>query len=69
MSHLRANLVYEDFTADAQQILRTLIPLEREVKGEGDIWFRSTMRPYRTLDDRIEGVVITFDGYHGQQTE
>ncbi|MEZ4866448.1 MAG: CheR family methyltransferase [Caldilineaceae bacterium] len=60
ISHLRANLVYEEFTTDARQVLRTLVPLEREVQGDGDIWFQVNMRPYRTLEDRIEGVVITF---------
>lgn len=60
ISHLRANFVYENFTADARQVLRTLVPLEREVQGDGEGWFQVNMRPYRTLDDRIDGVVITF---------
>jgi PAS domain S-box-containing protein len=37
-----------------------LIPLEREVKAEKDGWYLLRFRPYRTAQDRIEGVVITF---------
>ncbi|MCB0124686.1 MAG: PAS domain-containing protein, partial [Caldilineaceae bacterium] len=60
IGHLRANFVYDNFTADARQVLRTLVPLEREVQGDSNSWFQVNMRPYRTLDDRIDGVVITF---------
>ena len=28
--------------------------------ASGDKWFLTRMRPYRTADDRIEGVVATF---------
>src|SRR6202011_6034330 len=51
-----ANLV-----ADAQQVLKTLTPLERPVQSiDRKSWYMMQVLPYRTLEDAIEGVVITF---------
>jgi signal transduction histidine kinase len=44
---------------DARRVLDTLVPIEREVETEGGHWFLIRVVPYRTVDDRIEGVVIT----------
>ncbi|HEY4283418.1 MAG TPA: PAS domain-containing protein [Chthoniobacterales bacterium] len=52
-------LDYSGFADDAQQILRDLTPIEREVAGCGS-WFLNRLRLYRTADERIEGVVATF---------
>ncbi|MEX2530977.1 MAG: chemotaxis protein CheB [Gemmatimonadota bacterium] len=46
--------------ADAQQVLDSLVPLTQEVRSEGGRWFLTRMLPYRSTEDRIEGVVITF---------
>ena len=37
-----------------------LAPVRREVRSRNDRWYDVRMRPYRTLDDKIDGVVITF---------
>src|SRR4029453_16857835 len=34
--------------------------VEREVQGEGHAWFAMRALPYRTSDDRLDGVVLTF---------
>ena len=52
-------LDYPDFTRDAQTVLKNLISVEREISSDGR-WFLTRFRPYRTVDDRIEGVVCTF---------
>ncbi len=58
INHLTSKLAYTRILADAEQVLRDLIPIEREVSaGEGQ-WYLVRMRPYRTTDDRIDGVVI-----------
>lgn len=44
----------------AQQVLETLMPDEREVQTEAGEWYLRRILPYRTQDDRIEGVVVTF---------
>jgi two-component system CheB/CheR fusion protein len=46
--------------SDAKQVLVQLNQITREVKtGEGR-WFNRSVLPFRTLDDRIEGVIINF---------
>ncbi|MEP6875261.1 MAG: PAS domain-containing protein [Burkholderiales bacterium] len=44
---------------DAEEVLRTLASKELEVPASGDRWFKVRMMPYRTSDNRIDGVVIT----------
>ena len=46
--------------ADLQAVLDTLIPLEREVRSSDGAWYLVRIQPYRTLDNVIEGVVLTF---------
>ncbi|HEX8952067.1 MAG TPA: CheR family methyltransferase, partial [Polyangia bacterium] len=53
-------LKYETLVADAQRVLRDLTPIEREVQNDADSWFLMRLRPYRTLDDKIDGLVLTF---------
>jgi two-component system CheB/CheR fusion protein len=53
-------LDYADFIKDARSVLSELSPIRREVKSDADNWFDVRLRPYRTVDDRIDGVVITF---------
>ena len=46
--------------ADARVVLVNHVPLSREVRtGDGE-WFFRRVLPYRTQDDRVEGVVVTF---------
>ncbi|WP_170844475.1 chemotaxis protein CheB [Aliiruegeria lutimaris] len=54
------NLNYDQVAEDAATVLRDHAPKEREVTNERGEWFLLRMRPYRTLEDRIDGVVVTF---------
>jgi two-component system, chemotaxis family, CheB/CheR fusion protein len=58
--HLTHTLRYSQFLEDAESVLRTLVPIEREVQGEAGGWFLLRMRPYRTVEDRIDGLIFTF---------
>ncbi|MFN4354789.1 chemotaxis protein CheB [Parvibaculum sp.] len=49
-----------DLPADARAVLKDLIPIGREIEGRNGFWFIRRILPYRTDDDRVEGVVITF---------
>lgn len=61
VSHIASNLVgYNTLIEDIQSVLDTLIPLEVEVQARNQSWFLLRIRPYRTLDNVIEGAVITF---------
>jgi two-component system CheB/CheR fusion protein len=51
---------YERLTEDAQHVLTTLIPHESEVQTVRGEWLLVRMLPYRTSQNMIDGVVITF---------
>lgn len=46
---------------DARAVLHDLAPIDREIETGGGVWFTRRIMPYRTDDDGIEGVVITFN--------
>ncbi|HYF15987.1 MAG TPA: chemotaxis protein CheB [Phycisphaerales bacterium] len=58
LDHLRHKLNYPDLIVDAERVLSTLVPVEREV-SDGARWFLARLRPYRTVEDQIAGVVLT----------
>jgi two-component system, chemotaxis family, CheB/CheR fusion protein len=58
ISHLTSKLAYNQVVTDAEQVLRELVPVEREISTIEGQWFLVRLRPYRTTDDRIDGVVI-----------
>jgi len=60
IKHLTHSFNYDQFIEDAESVLRTLVPIEREVEGMDGGWFLLRMRPFRTSEDRIEGVIFTF---------
>jgi two-component system CheB/CheR fusion protein len=49
-----------DLTIDAQSVLESLVPARQELELGGAWYVRATL-PYRTADNRIEGVVITYN--------
>ncbi len=61
VGHIVSNLVgYDRLTADLQAVLDTLVPRELEVQTVEGKWFSLRIQVYRTLDNVIEGAVITF---------
>jgi two-component system, chemotaxis family, CheB/CheR fusion protein len=59
--HVRHKLNYGHLCQDAAEVLQTLQVIEREVRGEmNGRSYLARLAPYRTLDDHIEGVVISF---------
>jgi two-component system CheB/CheR fusion protein len=58
---LAAKLVgYDRFVPDVQAVLDTLVPREAEVQTTSGAWFLMRIQPYRTLENVIEGAVISF---------
>jgi two-component system CheB/CheR fusion protein len=53
------NLDYDHLAEDAKEVLRTLTSCEREVRSKRGSWYLMRLRPYRTVEDRIDGVVVT----------
>ena len=61
VGHVVSNLVgYDRLVADVQGVLDTLTPVEAQVQSSAGLWYMMRIRPYRTLDNVIEGAVITF---------
>ncbi|MDP3682801.1 MAG: PAS domain-containing protein, partial [Ignavibacteria bacterium] len=55
-----SDLQYPEIDSHARQVLDTLISIETPIKTDGGKWYNVRIMPYRTRDDRIEGLVITF---------
>ena len=53
-------LDYDGLAEDARKVLRDLASIEREVCCRNGAWHLMRLRPYRTIEDRIDGVVVTF---------
>ena len=60
LSDITSKIAYEHLLADARQVLDHLHTIEREVRTHEGKAYLMRILPYRTLDDRIDGVVITF---------
>jgi two-component system CheB/CheR fusion protein len=61
VGHIVSNLVgYDALLADIQDVLDTLVPKEVEVYSRIGMWYTMRILPYRTLENVIEGAVITF---------
>jgi two-component system CheB/CheR fusion protein len=60
MSHFATNLKYDRLVPDAKAVLDTLVPKESQVQANDGRWYGMRILPYRTLDNMIDGVVMTF---------
>ncbi len=60
LNDIKSNIVDDGLLADAQTVLKSLVPLEREVRTVKGDCYLARIQPYRTLDNVIEGVVLTF---------
>jgi two-component system, chemotaxis family, CheB/CheR fusion protein len=53
-------LEYQDLIKDARAVLADLVPIRRELQSRSGKWYEMRVRPYRTVDDKIDGAVFTF---------
>jgi two-component system CheB/CheR fusion protein len=60
LADIKSSLVGHDLLPDAQAVLDTLVPVERELRCADGAWFLARLLPYRTVDNAIRGVVLTF---------
>jgi two-component system CheB/CheR fusion protein len=54
------DLQYPELDSHARQVIKTLISIETAIATNDQRWFNVRIMPYRTLDDHIDGLVITF---------
>jgi two-component system CheB/CheR fusion protein len=60
ISDIVLTLEYESLEKDVEQVLKTLVPVEKEVTDKSGKWYLMRILPYRTVENVIDGVVITF---------
>lgn len=61
LAHIVPNLLgYDSLISDTKGVLDTLVPKEVEVRTNEGRWYAMRIQPYRTLDNVIEGAVLTF---------
>jgi two-component system CheB/CheR fusion protein len=60
LSDITSDLLYPGMTDEAQEVLRTLVFSEKQIAASDGRWFAVRIMPYRTIEDVIGGVVITF---------
>jgi two-component system CheB/CheR fusion protein len=61
LSDIKSNLEKEDLEEEARDVLDSLVPRELKVKTTAEEWFLVRIIPYRTLENVIRGVVLTFN--------
>jgi len=61
LSDLTNSLDYPDLTADAERVLETLAPIEREIRSGDGAWYSLRIRLYRTSRNAIEGLMLVFN--------
>jgi two-component system CheB/CheR fusion protein len=61
------NLTYDDMLTDIQAVLEDLTPKQAEVQTASGDWYKMRIIPYRTMDNRIDGAVLTFGTINEQK--
>lgn len=61
LSDIVTDLHYPDLQLDTMEVLRTLVFSEKDVPTTDGRWFTVRIMPYRTTENVIDGVVITFN--------
>jgi two-component system, chemotaxis family, CheB/CheR fusion protein len=61
IEHMAQRFAGVDLTLDAKNVLQSLAVSKREVRSSDNRWFLLTCLPYRTIDNKIDGVVFTFN--------
>jgi two-component system CheB/CheR fusion protein len=61
IAHIASNFLhYDTLIPDVQSVLDTLIPKDQELMAKNGHWYSMHIQPYRTLENVIEGAVISF---------
>jgi len=60
ITDLASDLLYPELVTDAREVLEKLGIAEKPISARDGRWYTVRIMPYRTLEDRIDGVVITF---------
>ena len=61
INHFATALINTDLAEYAQDVMENLGMKEKEVRGKGGAFYRMRVRPFRTVNNVIDGVVITLE--------
>jgi two-component system, chemotaxis family, CheB/CheR fusion protein len=67
ISDLTGYLIYGEIDSDVKKVVQTLSSIEREVSAKDGTTFMMRIRPYRSIDNVIDGVVMTFIDITGRR--
>lgn len=60
LTDIKPQMDLGNFEEDIYQVMETLIAKESEISDQEGGWYSLQIRPYRTSDNRIDGVVVLF---------
>jgi two-component system CheB/CheR fusion protein len=60
LTDITGKIDYANLLSDIESVLKNLQPIDREVQTTDERWFLTRIVPYRTAEDQINGVVLTF---------
>ncbi|MBK6794428.1 MAG: PAS domain-containing protein [Anaerolineales bacterium] len=60
ITDIASALLYPELAEDALEVLRTLIKVEKQIPTQNGRWYAARILPYRTFENMIDGVVVTF---------
>ncbi|CAN5656888.1 hypothetical protein BH10CHL1_BH10CHL1_47520 [soil metagenome] len=60
LAHVTGKLVYKDLVVDVDRVIHTQTRLRREIRTADSRWYIMQVTPYRTTEEQIGGVVVTF---------
>ncbi|MBI2565679.1 MAG: response regulator [Candidatus Schekmanbacteria bacterium] len=67
LDHVKLQVQDEHLLADIGRVLEKLVPVEAEVTADGGRWFFRRVLPYRTENERIDGVCVTYHEVSAQK--
>ncbi|MBK8025802.1 MAG: PAS domain-containing protein [Chloroflexi bacterium] len=67
ITHIVSDLDYRRLREDLEKVFATLVPHEVDIQSKKGRWYSLQMRPYRTVQNAIKGIVIAFNDVTAQR--
>ncbi|CAI6076463.1 CheR family methyltransferase [Cohnella sp. JJ-181] len=60
LAHISHSFRYDSLVESAAEVLKSRLPFETEIQSKSGAWYHMHILPYRTTDNFVNGVVLTF---------